>query len=282
MKRVVLGYQNRIDSAVLSGGNWQAPLSNLQTRFLQQRARSTDVDLSSTIIGIDLQQDRPISMFAIAAHSISIDGKYRLTAGTAAGLSDLLDSGWLDVWPAVYATESLEWEDDNFWDGRLSEEDREGYNACIVLETPITRARYWRIEIDDTVSNTAGYIELGRVFLGRRFIPERSVEVGGELAWNDKSEITQSLQQVDIYNKIQMYRSATVSMPVLSQTDAMSGAFELMRTAGTTEEILFIGNADEPSEMLRQSFLGRFERLSPVKAAHYNLFATTFEIKELI
>lgn len=281
MRRAIIGYNNRIDSATLSGGSWQAPLTNIQTRYLQEKARSTDASLSSTVIDVNLGEYRVINIVGITAHNFSVDAIYRLTAGETAGASDVYDSGWLEAWPAVYGTSELEWEDDNFWDGKLTQEEREGYNACIAVETAIVGAQYWRIEINDT-GNPDGFVEIGRLFFGRVFEPEKGFEVGAEISWDDKSEINQTLQAVDIYNRIQKFRRATLIAPILTREQAYQQAFEMQRLSGTTEEVLLIGEAGNPAETPRQSFIGRFDRLNPIRASHYDICSTGFEIKELI
>jgi hypothetical protein len=54
----VLGYNNLIESATLSGGDWETdyPLSNVQTRYHGQRARSTSTSATITVAvaGIDV------------------------------------------------------------------------------------------------------------------------------------------------------------------------------------------------------------------------------------
>jgi hypothetical protein len=48
MEKVAFGYGNRIDEAILSGGSWQAPLANIQTRRLAQKAIRTTTATTDT------------------------------------------------------------------------------------------------------------------------------------------------------------------------------------------------------------------------------------------
>lgn len=281
MRRAIIGYQNRIDEAILSGGSWQAPLTNIQNRELQVKARSTDLLPASTLIDIDLGAYRVTSMIGVAAHNLSSDATYRVTAGTAAGLSDLYDSGAIEAWPAVYATDELEWEDDNFWDGRISEEERIGYNACLTLQMPTVGAQFLRLEIFDS-ANPSGYVELGRIFIGRKFEPERGFEVGASIGYVDESEVERSLQGVEYFREIQMHRVANLTAPVMNKNEAFSAVFEMQRKTGITKEVMIIGDPDDAAEQLRQSFIGRLQQVSPIVHTAYGLHSVGFEIKELI
>lgn len=51
----ILGYANQVDDAPVSGGSWNAsyPLTNIKTRYLYQRARSTSALASASTMVID-------------------------------------------------------------------------------------------------------------------------------------------------------------------------------------------------------------------------------------
>lgn len=53
----VIGYNNQIESATLSGGSWEAdyPLTNVQTRYQGQRARSTSTSATVTVAVAGIQ-----------------------------------------------------------------------------------------------------------------------------------------------------------------------------------------------------------------------------------
>lgn len=277
MDRVIIGYGNRIEQGTLSGGAWQAPLSNIKIRALQERARSADAERASTWFDVDLGTERLVSMLAINAHSLSVNALVRITAGSAVGGNELYDSGWQDAWPPAFATSTLEWEDINFWDGRLTAEQRAAYTSCYAVELPVVYAQHWRFEFDD-VNNSDGYIEIGRVFMGRKF--DATFEIGAELGWQDESKVSRSLMRVKYFDKIKPFRVANLSIPAMSDEQAMSGLFELQRIAGQTEEVLFIGAPDTPSEMIRQAFVGTLRKLSPVRAFSYKLNSSGLEIEE--
>ena len=282
MEKVRFGYRNRIDAATLSGGSWQAPLTNIQTLRLAQRARSTSTNPNDSIINIEFDKERLIQVISVNAHNISANGYVRIFAGSAPGMNDLYDSGEVEVWPAMYSTLSLHWRDYHFWSGKIDEETRKEYQKNFIhICTASVKTKYWGIQVYDT-GNADGYVEIGRLFMGRLFTPQFNVIYGAQIAWEDNSKIESSLDGVEYMSKVPMTRVAQVNYDYSFRREALEGLYELQRQSGTTQEVLFIGNADDSSQMVRLSFLGRFRRIEPLKWHFMGIHSTGFEVKELL
>ena len=282
MEKVRFGYRNRIDAATLSGGSWQAPLTNIQTLRLAQRARSTTTNSNDCLINIEFDKERLIQVVSVNAHNISVNGYVRIFAGSAPGLNDLYDSGEVEVWPTMYSTLSLHWRDYHFWSGKIDEEARKEYQKNFIhICTVSVKTKYWGIQVYDA-NNTDGYIEIGRLFMGRLFAPQFNVIYGAQIAWEDNSKIESSLVGVEYMSKVPMTRVAQVNYDYSFRREALEGLYELQRQSGTTQEVLFIGNADDSNQMVRLSFLGRFRRIEPLKWHFMDIHSTGFEVKELL
>ena len=282
MEKVRFGYRNRIDAATLSGGSWQAPLTNIQTLRLAQRARSTSTNPNDCLINIEFDEDRLIQVISVNAHNISANGYVRIFAGSAPGLKDLYDSGEAEVWPTMYSALSLHWRDYHFWSGKIDEEARKEYQKSFIhICTASVETKYWGIQVYDT-GNADGYVEIGRLFMGRLFTPQFNVIYGAQIAWEDNSKIESSLVGVEYMSKVPMTRVAQVNYDYSFRREALEGLYELQRQSGTTQEVLFIGNADDSDQMARLSFLGRFRRIEPLKWHFMDLHSTGFEVKELL
>ena len=298
MEKVRFGYSNRIDKSTLTGGSWQAPLTNIQTPRLAQRARSLNATNSSTIINIKFDKEQLIEVFSLHAHNISVDGRVRVFAGSSLGKTDLYDSGEIDlydsgeidlydsgeieVWPPLFSTLSLHWKDYHFWSGKIGEETRKEYqhNFIHILKDSV-KTKYFRVEIFDQ-SNTDGYVEIGRIFAGRVFEPQFNVIYGAQLAWEDSSKVDQSLIGVEYASVTPMVRVANVNYDYSFRREALEGLYEIQRRSGITQEVLFIGNSDDLGQMDRLSFLGRFRKIEPIKWHFMDLHSTGFEIKEIL
>ena len=111
MANVFLAWQNRIDSATLSGGNWNAglPLNNLKSPVIQKVARSANALTGSTQFLVDLGSAKPIGVMALLAHSISQAGRVRLTGSDSTSSLTNLVSFESDLRDTAEAGSSRPW-----------------------------------------------------------------------------------------------------------------------------------------------------------------------------
>ena len=281
----MIGFPNRIDAATLSGGSWLAarPLTKLQNRTLGDVARSTNLALASTRMDIDLGSAKNIRAIDIRNHNISLQGKYRITASNDSGFATLTyDSGWALAWPIVYPFGSLEWEDDNWWSGRYTEEQRAGYiPATTHLLAANKLSRYWRIEIDDAL-NADGYVQFGRVFIGPAWQPTNNMSFGASIGWETTTEVQETRSGSEYFDVQTPFRVARFALDWMTEDEGMANAFELQRQAGIHKEVLWIHDPEDTIHALRRRFLGRLRQLSPIEFPYATVSKNAFEIKELL
>lgn len=285
MSNCFLAFNNRADEAVLAGGAWSVtmPLDNLQDRLLSKPARSTDATLASTQFTIALAQARPVRAIVLARHNLDLQGKYRLTAYSDAGLTvQEYDSGWQSAFPAMFDTTSLEWEDDNWWAGTISEEERAGYFWSVIHLLPaVVFQRYWKVEIDNT-TNPDGYIDVGRLFIANGWTPAYNMSYGQSVKWESRDEIEEAIDGTEYFDERPGYRVERFTLNYLTESEAMALALDMQRLAGITREVLFVYDPADSLHFYRRSFLGRVRQLSPIEQVHYNIHSTAYEIKELL
>lgn len=284
MANCMMGFPNNIDLATLSGGSYAAslPLNNLLTRKLQQVARSSNLTLANTQFVIDQGMLRNVRALAIVNHNFSVFAKYRIVGtndGTFATLA--YDGGWKDVWPLAYPYGTLEWEDPNWWGGRYSPEQAEGYMTTLVHILPQNSLyRYWRVEVDDT-TNGDGFVQFGRVFLGPVWQPDINMSYGASIAWETDTEVQKAQGGAEYFTEKTPYRTMKYKFEHITKDQALAHAMEIQRRAGISKEVLFIMDPDDTTHSLRTQFLGRLRALSPIEFPYYNTNSTAFEIKEL-
>lgn len=285
MANCMLGFPNRTDQSVLSGGAWVStlPRSNLQNRVIGKVARTVDTAATSTQFSIDLGSPKKTQLIGLRNHNFSLQATYRVTASPDSGFSTLAyDSGWLSVWPDVYPYGSLEWEDDNFWSGQYTDEEIDGYIAELDHILPTLKlARYWRVEINDT-ANAAGYIEIGRLFIGPAWQPKANMsKSGSSIAWETDTDVQKAIGGAEYFQRKPPYRVQLIALDWMDQDEAFSQAFELMRRAGVDQEILWIYDPDDTVHALRRRFLCRIRTLSPIQNPYATIDKTAYELKEL-
>jgi hypothetical protein len=281
----MIGFPNRIDSCTLTGGSWVStlPRDNIKNRTLGRVARSTNLLTTSTQFTVDMVNTKLVRLFAVVNHNFSLEAKYRLRGSNDATFSTFTyDSAWQNVWPAVYPSESVEWESDSWWTGTYSLEDIDGYVPNLVVVLPqIYQLRYWRLEIDDA-ANTAGYVQLGRVFLGEAWQPSKNASYGLSLGMETRTDVQESLSGAEYFQYRKPCRVTRFSLDYLSEDEGMANALEMDRRAGIDKEVFWIHDPDDTVHAIRRQFLGRFRQLSPVEFPYFQTNKKAYEIKELL
>lgn len=286
MANILLAWQNRTDEGTLSGGSWQStlPLANLQNRVVQKVARSTNANLSSTKFDIDLGAARAIGVIALVVHNVSVIGKIRITGDDASDFATpVYQSAWIDAWPAGQIPQSLlEWEDDNFWLGTLSSNQRAGYQSPFIHVLPTQQIlRYWRVEVDDT-TNTDGYVQIGRLFMSAAWRPSVNYDMGAQLSYTDPTPVAASLSGAEYFDVRSKAREFTVRLSALTESEAYDYALQIQRLAGVSGEVLVVPDTADTTRIPIRAYLGRLTDLRPIAHAKNGIFETAITLRELI
>lgn len=284
----LIAHPNYTDAATLSGGDYEAslPLTRLQERALGRVARSSDLTTTATQFDIDLGRDRNIRLIALANHNLSLNATYRLRISNVSDFSSTeYDTGatFAEVWPPVYPSDELEWEDDNFWTGNYTTEELQGspWTFIHLLDANVL-ARYIRIEFDDG-DNPDGFVEYGRLFVGPVWQPIYGASYqNAELDRESRSEVSEARSGAEFFAKRPSYRVIRLTIPVMETKEAMARAYELMRRADTTEEVVAVWDPTDTVHAIRRRFLGRLRKPDPIRNYDFNKHSVTIEVKELL
>jgi len=279
----MLGYDNLIGAALVQDGSWLStlPLANIQDRELGLVARSNGLALSATKFVIDVGAFNVVRLIDIVCHTLSLDAKYRIRSSAISDFSVIgTDSGWRDVWPAVYPFGTLPWGSPNWWDGRYTAKQIAAQKTELkyILAEDCTD-QFWLIEFDDQ-TNTAGHIDVGYVFIGPAWQPATNASFGWSLGWEDPSEIDVSLSGAESADERPGYRVVRFSTDWMEEDEALAQAFEIQRASGVTRDVVVIWNPDDTVHALRRSFLARLRKLDPITNPYVQLNKTGWEAKE--
>lgn len=281
MANVLLAFPNLTDGSTLSGGSWQAPLTNLQDRRLARVARTTDCTTPNTQFAVDLGKDKKLQLVALASHNLSTQGQWRVLMGDdPTFVTNKYDSGWQVAWPVVYPFGTLEWEDDNWWDGTVSQDDRAGYPGILLNVLPnIVLARYVQVLFNDT-ANTAGFLQFGRLFLSPSWQPATNMQYGASMNWETDTAVKRSLGSVPYFDRKAPRRVHKLTLPYLSDSEAKAQVFEMQRKLGMDGELLVAWDPNDALNLIRQSFVGRMRALNPITTVIQGFNSNAFEIEE--
>ncbi|MEI6002744.1 hypothetical protein H3V53_38295 [Paraburkholderia bengalensis] len=281
MANVLLAFPNLTDGSTLSGGGWQVPLTNLQDRRIARVARTTDCTAGNTQFTADFGKDRKLQVVAIVSHNMSTQGQWRVLMGDdPAFATTKYDSGWMIAWPVLYPYGALEWEDDNWWERTIAEDDRAGYPGILINLLPsIVLARYVKVMFSDA-ANPAGYLQFGRLFLSPGWQPATNMSYGATLGWETDTAVKRSLGGTPYFDHKAPRRVEKFSLDLLSDVEAKTQVFEMQRKLGTDGELLVAWDPGDAMNLMRQSFVGRLRTLNPITAALWNINSNAFEIEE--
>ena len=270
MANALLGYNNLIDGATLSGGSWFAalPLTNLQDRRLGVLARSTDATTASTKFDTNLGSAQSIRIIALVNHNLSNAATFRVKGSSSSSFATTVyDSGALDVWPAAYLATVTD-NGTGIWTRAL----------CL---PSATSAQYWRVEITDT-ANTAGYVQFGRLFIGPAWQPEINIAYNGGITVEDTSVIQTAIGGADYFDERPRVRILRFSTNYMTEADAMNYAYEIQNRMGVTSEVFVVWNPDDTTHAPRRQFLARLRSLSAITNPYADQWNNEWEAKELV
>jgi len=254
---LTIGYNNYIDSAAISGGSWNAsyPLANIKSRFLTKVARSA-LATSGTQFDMDLGAAKIVKVFGLINTNVSASGAtYRLIGANDNGFSSLLyDSGTLS---ASAQTPDL----------------------IVRVSTGII-ARYWRLIIADT-ANAAGYIQIGRVFIGNGFTANDNFDYGCERGFKTDTSVVTSIGDIDYFDLRAMRRTTRLTLSWLSDVEA-SRALVLQRIAGINNEVLLIEDPTDLTYNQQRHYLARLTQPNALQNPYYNASVLTFDFLEVV
>lgn len=281
MANIRIGWVNRSDAATLSGGDWEPtlPLANLQTRFGTEVARATSADEADTVIDVDFgSTPRGVREVVLTNHNISVAGYVTISAGTTLGGTDVLDGSPVAVWDTT-PTRDLLWEDPNWWTGQKSTDEVEGYPLPFFYDCGANlTARYWRIAISDE-NNGAGYVQIGRLWMGPVWSPERNAQYGARLRWEPQATEQRTDSGVLYFDEKPPIRAFAFSLTV-SDDEAFGTLLDLGRIAGNSRDVIVRPDADDLARGYKRNIRGRLREADWLEQAYFGFQKTAYVIEE--
>ena len=115
------------------------------------------------------------------------------------------------------------------------------------------------------------------IWVGDVVQPAYGLALGYRDMWGDLSETSRSLRSgAEFIDERPRFREVTLGLDALS--DANKAAFfEMMRTVGTSKQMLFIKDPDSPA---KETVLGRLQEPSTYRHRQETLHSTSMVIRE--
>lgn len=282
--KIALCWPNYIDSSALSGGSYISalPLVNAKDERFAVIAKTASADPSATQGVVTFTRRRAVACFAVAAHNFSVEARLRVKAYRDEGLTDLAsDSGWQDVWPVVYGLGDVVWGDSNFWNRRLSSEDRAAYTPLTTVFMEPTTATAVTFEIDDA-NNSAGALTFGRLFVSDAWQPRTNVGWGIQDGYDSGTDIVQAgdKARTEYARRVTPKRTVSFDLKHLDDDEAFLRIHRLRRTQDIVGDVLYVFSPTPSPENFARTFIGRQTALDGITHPYVRNFSTTINLLE--
>lgn len=279
--------ENLALGAAFSEGAWvaQYPLTNLVADdYLGHPTRCDDpANLAKSKFQVALEWPRPVSLIGVLFHTLSIDARYRLTIADLNGsfAEPLLQTDWVQVVPAIYNSADLTWESPNWWTGQLLAEELDLYPRHLWIPLPAEPiVTAFRLELDDQ-DNTAGYFDLGGLWVASSWSPAFNFERGRQLSATARAQIDEAPSGRRFAEERRSRRQLAVEWRDLSEADAHR-LFDGGMRAGVTKPVLFVPDLDNPLSLVREAFPATFQTPPAPTFAYEGLHSATATFQEII
>jgi hypothetical protein len=169
-------------------------------------------------------------------------------------LSDLrYDSDWDDVWPVVYG-DMPEWEDDNWWSGKYSEEDIAKWK---IKTRPYLLDRLYLFSVATLEFDSASSIDIGLWEISKGWQFETNFAPGAQFHFRIRSKSVEHWGGGKGFERLNKPRTFRGQIAMASMTEAMEQGFEDVFNNDITEPFIWMPHPSDPQQWLRNSYFAR-------------------------
>lgn len=285
--KIALCWPNYIDDAVVSGGNWvnTLPLEHVQDSRFSVVSKTASLSPADTQYSITLPRRERVQVLAIAAHNLSASATVRVRAYRDAGQSDLIyNTGWQDVWPVLYGLDDVVWGNSNFWNRRLSEEDRTRYTPLgIVLFDDRLLCQSLRVELLDS-ANLDGAIMIGRVMVSDVWQPRYNFNYGVRHGYNTGTAISEAGDpaRTEYARRFTPKRTVDFQLANLNEEEAFLRIHRLQRTQDIVGEILYIYSSRPSPLNFARAMIARQTELDGITNPYHANYENGMSLLEIL
>ncbi len=272
MQNLKIIFDNVADSASISASNTSGTLvaANMQTDIKSKVHRSTGLSVTYTLTW---SADVSIGGIALPATNLSGSSTIRVRLYNAAN-TVIADSG------TISAASGLNL---GLWNWN------QPINANTFAYGGVAKTSYFFdqhytarkcvIDLVDTASNLAGYIDCSRIVAGPYWSPSITADFGASVSIVDTSNTQRSEAGDLISDRGTMYDRLSFSMGALTETDR-AGLMLLIRKSGVARNIFVNLLPDCASDKAEQDFMIYGKRANNgIKYDYVNRFSNSFEVE---
>jgi len=268
-EKAIIGFPDYGDTVTYSGGSYEAdfPATNAGNPRMALVARTTDATLASTKITGTLASVQNITLAALQSPNISSTARIRWVLKDGSGVT-LADSGFVDVFNERFAVETLDYEDERFWDGKLSQDALSfGRPPFLIRFDAQGLAKTFEVEIDDT-SNPDGYVDIAYITVANErqleFNPAPGAQYGFDGSRTRVRTAIGGAESFDRRAKAMVFRG---TVRTFSRSEALDFRLELDRQMDVDRPFIWWPFPSETLSRQATAFIARNRRIGPLRHA---------------
>lgn len=259
MGRFIFGYDDEsLLATYQSANNFQTNIGVSQLNINYSSAVMRTDDLAPLVIEIDHAADHTFSTLGIVNHNFSPAATVEFQAFSDSNKTNqIYTTGPVTV--GDYAIEVAV--------------------RTLAMGIPDTQSAHWKLLVTDA-ANPDGYLQIGTLFMGKRFHPDCNMDYGLRHGVEDQySTRFTSDQGVDTFLTAPKKRTANFALSNRS-LDEGNEFFRMMLSTGITRRVLYQFDEDDNINGL-YTFMGTLSQLSPLDYPYFQANAMNLSIREL-
>lgn len=139
----------------------------------------------------------------------------------------------------------------------------------------------WRIVVRDP-DNPAGYVEINRVILGRKWQPGRNFTYGREIGLIDDAQTERTMGGASRTTERGLLRSMGFTLPVADEDEMLATGLALDALVGARHPLLVLSNPEATTHFQALSLYGLMAQLSPAQNVAHGLWSKRYQLTEMV
>ena len=274
VNKIAFIFDNRSDDGSLSAT--PSPESNLPVSNLKKSNRAYVFRTTSTVdqtIKGTLDGAQNISAFVLSRHNIVGTIRLRLYQDNYQSGGVLYDSG------NINANTPLPWGSFVWGIEAWGVPYDDGLPRNFVLFFDSVTCASFQIDIID-ITNTDGYFEINRLFLGQLFQPEYNMSYGLSMQWAEDTAQIRTDGGTLYSEPSTPYRKLNLNLQWLTDSDRAYLSERLRKVGKRTDIFVSAYPNTADSKYYEYSFVGKFTTMPSQNHVYYNNYSSNYEIEE--
>jgi hypothetical protein len=191
------------------------------------------------------------------------------------------DSGFTEIWRAVFDLSTLSYFDPHFYDLKFTDEERAVINMpWFDVADNTFYARYWLLEVDDE-DNADGYVDLAKLIISPGYQPTVNANYGARFGWKSNTVVTKS-DITKFYRVRESERSVAFQIENVPKNEALGFDHELKRALDVSGQFFFIFDPEDTTNRHRLSFLATLDELDPETFENFDANRLAYQATEVL